>query len=123
MNTTQLIGRLTADPGEVRDANDSRVASFRIAVPRPKGAQKDADFFTVEVWNGLAETCAKYLSEGREVAISGRLEQREWRGENDQPHERVIVVARTVDFLRGGKTDRETAAVGSSTAPDEDIPF
>jgi single-strand DNA-binding protein len=120
MNTTQQIGRLTADPAEIRETDNGKVTSFRMAVPRSSGASKDADFFTVEVWNRLAETCAKYLTEGREVAVTGRLEQREWRTEDDQPRERVVIVGRSVDFLRGSKADRETAAVG---AGDEDIAF
>jgi single-strand DNA-binding protein len=123
MNTTQQIGRLTADPSEIRETDNGKVASFRMAVPRSSGASKDADFFTVEVWNRLAETCVKYLSEGREVAVTGRLEQREWRTDDDEPRERVVIVGRSVDFLRGSKADREAAGVGANGAPDEDIAF
>lgn len=124
MNSTQQIGRLTADPESVRETEHGKVTSFRLAVPRNNGASKKADFFTVEVWNRLAETCAKYLSEGREVAVTGRLEQREWRTD-DQPRERVVIVARSVDFLRGGKADEEPVAepVAAGAASDEDIPF
>lgn len=123
MNTTQQIGRLTADPAEIRETDNGKVTSFRIAVPRSNGASKNADFFTVEVWNRLAETCSKYLSEGREVAVTGRLEQREWRTDDDQPRERVVIVGRSVDFLRGGKADRETPEPAGLGAGDEDIAF
>ena len=51
--------------------------------------------------------------------MSGRLEQREWRTADDQPRERVVIVARTVDFLR---TTREGAQT-SETDPDTAIPF
>lgn len=125
MNSTQQIGRLTADPESVRETEHGKVTSFRLAVPRNNGASKKADFFTVEVWNRLAETSAKYLRQGREVAVTGRLDQREWRTEDDQPRERVVIVARSVDFLRGGKPDEESAAepVAAGAASDEDIPF
>ena len=122
MNTTQQIGRLTADPDQVRETEHGKVTSFRLAVPRNNGASKKADFFTVEVWNRLADTCAKYLREGREVAVTGRLDQREWRTEDDRPRERVVIVAHSVDFLRGRKADDETAAepVAAGAASDED---
>lgn len=120
MNSTQQIGRLTADPDQVRETEHGKVTSFRLAVQRNNGSAKRADFFTVEVWNRLAETCAEYLREGREVAVSGRLEQREWRTDDDQPRERVVIVARTVDFLRGRKADDEQPAAAGA---DEDIPF
>ena len=124
MNSTQQIGRLTADPEPVRETEHGKVTSFRLAVSRSNGSAKRADFFTVEVWNRLAETCAKYLREGREVAVTGRLEQREWRTEDDQPRERIVIVARNVDFLRGRKADDEPAAepVAAGAAADEDIP-
>jgi single-strand DNA-binding protein len=125
MNSTQQIGRLTADPESVRETEHGKVSSFRLAVPRSNGASKKADFFTVEVWNRLAETCAKYLREGREVAVTGRLEQREWRTDDDQPRERVVIVARSVDFLRGRKADDEAYGepVAAGAPSDEDIPF
>jgi single-strand DNA-binding protein len=126
MNTTQQIGRLTADPETVRETEHGKVTSFRLAVPRTSGATKNADFFTVEVWNRLAETCSKFLREGREVAVTGRLEQREWRTDDDQPRERVVIVARAVDFLRGRKADDDSAygePVAAGAVADEDIPF
>jgi len=121
MNSTQQIGRLTADPESVRETEHGKVTSFRLAVPRNNGASRKADFFTVEVWDRLAETCAKYLRQGREVAVTGRLEQREWRTDDDQPRERVVIVARSVDFLRGRKAAEEPVA--ASAPADEDIPF
>jgi single-strand DNA-binding protein len=124
MNSTQQIGRLTADPDQVRETEHGKVTSFRLAVPRSKGASKRADFFTVEAWNRLAETCSKHLHEGREVAVTGRLEQREWRTDDDQPRERVVIVARSVDFLRGRKADEPAGEpVAAGAASDEDIPF
>jgi single-strand DNA-binding protein len=110
MNSTQQIGRLTADPEPIRDTEHGSVSSFRIAVQRPNGSAKGADFFTVEVWNRLAETCVKYLSTGREVAVDGRLEQRQWRDDDDRPRERVLIVARSVDFLRGRRQDGDASA-------------
>jgi single-strand DNA-binding protein len=118
MNTTQQIGRLTSPPEALRQTEHGMVSSFRLAVPRPNGSSKTADFFTVEVWNRLAETCSRYLSEGREVAVTGRLEHREWRTPDDQPRERVLIVARAVDFLRRPGT--ETPAPG---VVEDDIPF
>src|SRR5439155_6980871 len=83
-NTTQQIGRLAADPDAIRDTERGRVTTFRLAVALPDGSSKRADFFTVEVWNRLADTCATYLREGREVPVQGRLEQRVWRTKDDE---------------------------------------
>src|SRR4051794_32370585 len=99
MNSVQTIGRLTADPQPIKLTTSGPVTTFRIAVARPKGSSREADFFTVEVWQRLAHACADHLRQGSEVAVEGRLDQREWRTD-DGPHERVVIVGRVVDFLR-----------------------
>lgn len=103
MNCTQQIGRVTADIEPVRLTDRGAVTSFRVAVPRPRGSAKDADFFTVEVWRRLAEVCAEQLSRGREVAVDGRLEQRQWLTADGDARERVVIVARSVRFLSRGR--------------------
>ena len=118
MNSAQLLGRLTNDPDELRRTEHGTVTSFRIAVSRASSSSKAADFFTIEVWDRLAEACASYLSRGREVAIEGRIEHREWRTADNERQERIVVVARSVDFLR---RPQPGAAHTSSAA--EDIPF
>jgi single-strand DNA-binding protein len=115
MNSTHHIGRLTADPEPLKTTPHGSVTTFRIAVARPNGAAKEADFFTVEAWNRLAETCVAHLARGREVAVEGRLDQREWRDDADRAHERVVIVARSVQFLR----EPQAGSAGAS----DPIPF
>ena len=99
MNCVQLIGRLTADPEPVRSTEAGEVTSLRVAVPRRR-TDDSADFVTVEVWKNLAVVCAEHLRSGREVAVEGRLPHREWRTDDGQRRERVVVVARDIRFLR-----------------------
>jgi single-strand DNA-binding protein len=117
--STQQIGRLTAEPGPLKSTEHGTVTTFRIAVARPKASAREADFFTVEVWQRLAEVCAAHLHRGREVAVEGRLEQREWRSCDDESRERVVIVARNVRFLRGGGR----ATVNAETEIQEEVPF
>ncbi|HWT92735.1 MAG TPA: single-stranded DNA-binding protein [Solirubrobacteraceae bacterium] len=124
MNTTQQIGRLTKDAEPVTQTANGPVTTMRLAVPRPKGSKKNADFFTVEVWGKQADSAAKWLKEGREVAVAGRLEQREWRDDNDTYHERVVIVARTIDYLRTPRKDGEAQPGEAPATPEgDDIPF
>ena len=118
MNCVQQIGRLTADPEPLKTTPSGVVTSFRIAVPRPSRASDEADFFTVEVWQRLAHTCAAHLRRGREVAVDGRLDQREWQAEDGTKRERVVIVARHVRFLRGAAADSAPPTGGG-----DDIPF
>ncbi len=109
MNSIQLIGRLTQDP-ELRETNSGKpVGNLRLAVDR---RDRDADpvYIDVVVWNGLAETCAQYLTKGRQVAVTGRLEYREWTTDDDAKRSKHEVVADQVEFLARPKDDADEAA-------------
>ena len=114
MNSVNLTGRLTRDP-ELRSTPGGRsVADLRLAVDR---RNRDADPVYVDVvaWEGLGENAARYLSKGREVAVSGRLDYREWEAEDGSRRSRHSVVAESIDFL-GGKRQAEASDDGEPAA-------
>ena len=77
MNYNKIIlgGRLGADP-ELRTLNDGKcVVSFNLAVNRKfTKDHPQADWFTCEAWNGLAQTIEKYFKKGSQILVSGRIE-------------------------------------------------
>lgn len=84
MNTVTLIGRLTADP-ELRSTNGGTpVCTVRLAVNRPRKDGKDqgAVFIDVVSFSRQAEAVAEHLAKGRQVAVTGRLEYRQWEGQD-----------------------------------------
>lgn len=95
MNTVNLVGRLTQDP-ELIKRSDTTVCDLRLAV----NGQGDVPplFIDVATFKGRAEACAKYLSRGSLVAISGSLRYSQWKsdGANRSKHS---VLAREVRFL------------------------
>jgi len=101
MNHAIFTGRLTKDP-ELRASRSGRpVTTLRIAIQRSSaadGSDRGAAFYSVEVWNGLAETCARYLTKGRRVAVEGYLEHRDGDPDGER-RERSYVVGRDVRFL------------------------
>jgi single-strand DNA-binding protein len=103
MNKVVLIGRLTRDP-ELRFAAGSGVAvtTFTLAVDREfknKAGQYEADFIPIVVWNKLAEIVANNLSKGRLVAVSGRIQTRNYEGNDGQRRYVTEIVADGVQFL------------------------
>ena len=72
MNSTKLVGRLTADP-EVRVANNKEkttVANFTLEVYRDK---ETTDFINCAASRETAELVEKYFSKGLPVEVSGSL--------------------------------------------------
>jgi single-strand DNA-binding protein len=86
------------------------VCSLRIAVNDQVKDQasgewvEKANYFTVDVFGRQAETCAQYLTRGRQVAVSGRLRWRQWETQDGQKREAVSIAADRVQFIgpRGG---------------------
>jgi single-strand DNA-binding protein len=101
-----LTGRLTQDV-ELRERGETKVAQLRLAVPRGRdknGEDRGADFVDVVCFGRQAEVCANYLGKGRRIAVEGRLHHDEWDSENGR-HQKLEVIARTVEFLDPRKTD------------------
>lgn len=102
INSVIVTGRLTADPELRKTASGRSVSRMRIAIQRPNGrggVDRGAAFYDVEVWNGLAETCVRYLGKGRKVAVAGRIEHQQWTDDSDRPRSRNYIVAEQVNFL------------------------
>ena len=134
MNKLILIGNLTADPQLRTTQAGDAVCSFTIAVNRRKNAQAgqpEADFFRVNVWRQQGENCARYLSKGKKVYVSGPVQCRTYTGQDGQTRASMEVTANEVEFLspasqgqqnapQAPKTDAQS---GFAQVDDEEIPF
>ena len=106
MNSVVLIGRLTRDPELSYTPNtQSAVCRFTIAVDRPRrnGEDAGADFIRITVWGRQAETCDRYLSKGRQVAIAGRIQTGSYKNREGVTVYTTDVVADRVEFLGSGQ--------------------
>lgn len=99
MNSIHLIGRLTAEPTSRIVADDRTVATLAIAVPPERGRDGDPCYIDVEVWGALAEACVTYLTKGRKVAVTGRLDLNRWTAPDGTGRRAHRVVADTVEFV------------------------
>jgi len=129
LNRIVLIGRLTKDP-ELRytPTGGAAVTTFTLAVDRrfKQQGQQEADFIPVVAWKQLAETCAKYLGKGRQVAVEGRLQIRSYEDREGVRRTAAEVVADNVQFLGAPRERHEAAeqsAFDDSLIREEDIPF
>ena len=106
MNQVILIGRLARDPELSYTPNtQSAVCRFTIAVDRPRrnGEDAGADFIRITVWGRQAETCDRYLSKGRQVAVAGRIQTGSYKNREGVTVYTTDVVADRVEFLGGGQ--------------------
>lgn len=106
MNHVILIGRLARDP-ELSYTPNTQTACcrFNLAVDRPKrnGEDQGADFIRITVWGRQAETCDRYLSKGRQIAVQGRIQTGSYKNRSGETVYTTDVVAERVEFLGGGQ--------------------
>ena len=155
INRVVLVGNLTRDPELKSLPSGMAVCDLGLAVNHRRKNQQtgewveEPNYFRVSVFGSQAESCAKFLTKGRAVAIDGRLRWRQWDAPDGTKREAVEVVAETVQFIgprdgegggggnaggAGGGYSRPTAAPvaapaepapwgGGDSNVDDDIPF
>jgi single-strand DNA-binding protein len=104
LNKVLLIGNLGRDPEMKYTPQGTPITTFSLAVSRrrqtPDGEWKDeTEWFRIVAWQKLAEQCNEYLRKGSKVYIEGRLQTREWQGQDGQPRQTVEVVANEMVLL------------------------
>lgn len=118
MNKVILIGNLTKDPELRYTPNGVAVATFTIAINRPRtnqAGEREADFINIVAWQKLADLCASYLRKGRQAAIEGRLQTRSYDNKEGKRVFVTEVVAENVQFLGGRREqDNPTSSNGGN---------
>jgi len=137
LNKVMIIGRLTQKPERRTTPSGQSVTSFSVATNRVwtnKDGQKQeaVEFHNVVAWGKLAEICEQYLEKGKKVYIEGRLQTRDWEGQDGVKKYRTEIIAENMIMLDrsfGPATTVEpiieepAEQVTEKTVNVEDIPF
>src|SRR3989338_11063610 len=142
LNRVMLIGNLTRNPELRTIPSGQSVCSFGIATNRQwtnqqtGQKQEQVEFHNIVAWGKLAEICNQYLVKGKKVYAEGRLQTREWEGQDGVKRQRTEIVLENMIMLdrmggaSGGPVSKgaEMADTGGNAAPTEeikmeDIPF
>jgi len=120
MNKVFLIGRLTRDPELRYTGSNTAVASFTVAVNRNftnQSGEREADFIQVTVWRKQAENVKNYLTQGSQVAIDGRIQTRNYDGEDGKKVYVTEVIAENVEFLSSKGSTGGAPSTGNTSQP------
>ena len=125
-NQVILMGNLTRDPELRQIPSGQSVCSFSLALNRSyKGGdgewQEVTDYVDVIAWGPLGERVAQYVTKGRPVLVSGRLQSSSWE-QDGKKRSKVEVNAQDVTFLGGrgeggGSGESSYAPTSSNDAP------
>ncbi|BDR57805.1 single-stranded DNA-binding protein [Xylocopilactobacillus apicola] len=102
INNVVLVGRLTKDPDLRYTGNGTAVASFTVAVDRNftnTQGNRETDFINCVVWRKQAETFANYMHKGSLVGVEGRLQTRNYEGNDGKRVYVTEVLVNNFSFL------------------------
>jgi single-strand DNA-binding protein len=136
LNKVQLIGNLTRDPELRYTPQGTAVCTLGLATNRSwvteSGEKKeDTEFHRLVAWNKLAELCSQLLFKGRKVFVEGRLQTRQWQGQDGNQRQTTEIVISDMIILDSRRAPGEgtvtEGAVPEETSPDlasgsEEIP-
>lgn len=99
MNKVVLMGRLTSDP-DVRQAGDTQVVNFTIAVNRRrKEAEHNADFPRCVAFGKTAELIGKYFRKGSQICVSGHIQTGSYTHRDGYTVYTTDVIVEEMDFV------------------------
>ncbi len=128
LNRAQIIGNLTRDPEVKQTPNGQKVASFGVATSYSwldqSGQRKEkVEYHNIVAWRKLADICEQYVRKGRKIFVEGKLQTRDWEGEDGVKRYRTEIVADNIILLDRagapvvGQSADMPAADASSFAP------
>jgi len=127
LNKAMIIGNLTRDPESRTTPQGTAVASFSVAtnfVWKDANGQKQekAEFHNVVAWRRLAEICTQYLKKGSKVYIEGRLQTRDWEGQDGVKRYRTEIVADNMIMLDRPSTTGQSSSTNNNFSQPESTP-
>ncbi len=127
LNQVQLIGNLTRDPDLRYTPQGVAVCTFGLATNRSWTTEsgekrEDAEFHRIIAWNKLAELCSQLLFKGRKVYVEGRLQTRNWTGQDGSQRQVTEVVIEEMIILDSRQAEGTTeSASGPKPTANEPV--
>ncbi len=120
LNHIVIMGRMVRDP-ELRSTQSGiSVCSFTLACDRDYSAkdskEKETDFIDCVAWRSTAEFVSKYFTKGRMMAVSGRLQLRDWVDKEKNKRRSAEIQVDSAYFGDSKTKDQEPPEVAHGTA-------
>jgi single-strand DNA-binding protein len=131
LNKVLLIGHIGRNP-ELRyiPQTERAVANFNLATneryfnPNTNESDIRAEWHRIVAWGKLAEFCEKYLTQGKQILVEGKLRTRSWQDRDGNKKFTTEVHAQNIVLLgkkeESGEERAFTSAASSQEFPEED---
>lgn len=129
LNRAMIVGNLTRDPEMRYTPNGQAVTSFSVATNRrwkdkDGNMQEQTEFHNIVAWGKLAEFTNQFLHKGNKVYVEGRLQTRNWEGQDGNKRNRTEIVCENfITLTPKGTTETMTSSSPANVGEDvEEFP-
>ncbi len=135
LNKVMIIGNITQQPEARVIPSGQSVSTFSIATNRvwsdQQGQKQErVEFHNIVAWGKLADICNQYLQKGKKIYVEGRLQTRDWAGQDGVKRYRTEIIAENMimlDRMSAGASAAQSApaptpAPASAVAAPSEIP-
>lgn len=123
MNQVVLVGRLVRDV-ELKHVNDQHhVLNNVLAISRKhrdKNGEMQTDFIPIVAWGALAEILNKHCQKGQRIAISGKLQSRQYTTSENQSRVSIECILHEITLL-DRPTNGQHDSIPQFSGEDEDF--
>ncbi len=133
INYIILVGRVANEViGSDLSYTNNGTACLKITIASNDSVKKggsweeEVSYFDVIIWGKSAEKLQPFLKKGKQLAVSGRLQQQRWKSKEGTNRSRIVVVAETVQLLGGrgeGSPKKYEETESARETFIDDIPF
>jgi len=107
VNKVIIVGNLGRDPELRHSQRGTAVCNMAVATnekwtDKQGQKQEKAEFHRVVCFGKIGENCERYLSQGSQVYVEGKLQTSTYEKEG-QTHYATDIIAQAVQFLGGGQ--------------------
>lgn len=117
INHVVLVGRLVRDAQLKYTNNGLAICEFSIAINNRRKQGDDwvdeAHFFDVTLFGRQGEAIQRYLTQGKQVGVDGRLQQDRWQNQEGQNRSKVLIIANNVMLLGSRDGGGQSGGQGS----------
>lgn len=126
LNKVILIGRLGGQPdARVLPQNNRKVVHFTLATnerfynTNTNEAINKTEWHRIVVWGKLAEFCERYLTQGKQILLEGKIRTRPWQDKDGNKRQTTEIEAENIVLLgRREEMSGEGPSAGSSASAD-----
>ena len=119
LNHIVIMGRMVRDPELRSTQSGTSVCGFTVACDRDfkskDSKEKETDFIDCVAWRSTAEFVSKYFTKGRMMAVSGRLQLRDWTDKDGNKRRSAEIQVENAYFADSRPKDQEPPSVSDPT--------